>query len=245
MSFESLAPDYDRLRSGSGWQQITDRSLDVLAGATRLLDVGCGTGRFAVLAAERLGCRVWAIDPSEAMLAEARRRPGGGAVGWRSARAERLPFRAGWFDAVHLHLVVHHLGDRRAAIGEVDRVLCDGARLLLVTFAPEHFDGYHLTPYFPSIPAIERKRFPDPGVLAGELDVAGFREIERRTVVTSWDAPAAEVLERARARYISTLSELDPAEFEAGLNRLQREVSSGAGPIRQRAEWCLISARRG
>lgn len=244
MSFESLAADYDRLRSGGGWPEITERSLDALAGATRLLDVGCGTGRFAVLAADRLACRVWAIDPSPAMLAEARRRPGGDSVGWRSARAERLPFRAGWFDAVHLHLVVHLTDDRPAAWAEIARVLDREGRLALVTFELEHFDRFHLVPYFPSIPAIDRARFPDPGAIAGELAAAGFGQIERTPVTTVAHASGAEVLARVRGRYISTLAALDPDEYRRGLARLEADVAAGGGPYRQEHRWCLISARR-
>ena len=83
--------------------------------ATRLLDVGCGTGRFAVLAADRLGARVWGVDRSAEMLDEAKRRPGARGVGWRRAEAEQLPFRDGWFDGAHSHLVLHLVDDLPAA----------------------------------------------------------------------------------------------------------------------------------
>ena len=57
--FDALAPDYDRLRpAGEEWQELAERALAALEGTRRLLDVGCGTGRFAVLASERLGARV-------------------------------------------------------------------------------------------------------------------------------------------------------------------------------------------
>ena len=92
MSFDRLAPDYDRLRTAGGhWRELAELAIGELGQPARLLDVGCGTGRFAVLAADLTGARVWGVDPSAAMLGQARRRPGGRRVGWKQAGAENLP----------------------------------------------------------------------------------------------------------------------------------------------------------
>jgi len=160
--------------AGEGWQELAGRTLAALEGARRLLDVGCGTGRFAVLAAERLGGRVWGVDASDEMLHEARSRPGAERVGWRRADAAELPFKPGWFDAVHSHLVLHLVADRAAAVAEIARVLGPGGRVVVGTFAPEHFRAFFLNEYFPSIPAIDLCRFPDPDGLSAELTAAGF-----------------------------------------------------------------------
>ena len=55
-----------------------------------VVDVGCGTGVFAVRLA-RLGHRVCAIDPAVAMLSVARLRDGGDLVQWRHGIASQLP----------------------------------------------------------------------------------------------------------------------------------------------------------
>jgi len=70
MDFAALAGGYDELRpAGESWRELAEVELADLGPAARLLDVGCGTGRFAVFAAERLGARVWGVDPSPEMLA--------------------------------------------------------------------------------------------------------------------------------------------------------------------------------
>jgi SAM-dependent methyltransferase len=246
VEFDLLAPDYDRLRTGGGrWTELSELTLDGLSGCRRLLDVGCGTGRFAVLAATRLGARVWGVDPSEGMLEQARARPGGAAVGWRRASAERLPFRDGWFDAAHAHLVLHLVDHRPTALSEIARVLATGGRLAIVTFELDHFDRFFLNPYFPSIRAIDRARFPDPDLLVGELRDAGFANPMRRRVTVPVSATAADVVERVRGRYISTLHLLDPQEYRAGLVRLEADVAAGAAEFRYTLEWCLVTARRG
>jgi len=84
-----LAEIYDALES--------DRSdLDVYAaiadeiGARRVLDVGCGTGTFALLLAER-GLEVIGVDPAGASLSVARAKPGGERVRWIHGDATALP----------------------------------------------------------------------------------------------------------------------------------------------------------
>lgn len=74
-----------------------DRSdLDVYAaiadelGARRVLDVGCGTGTFALLLAER-GLEVTGVDPAGGSLDVARAKPGAERVRWLHGDATALP----------------------------------------------------------------------------------------------------------------------------------------------------------
>ena len=195
--------------------------LGSLRGA-RVLDVGCGTGALASALAERAHARVWGVEPSEGMLAVARARVPR-AAGLRHGRAERLPFRDGWFDAVVLSLVVHLL-ERPAALAEAARVLVPGGRIAIATFAPEHFDVYWLSPWFPRIAAVDRERFPTPAALGRELAAAGFGEL--RSARLSWRGALEreEALERIRGRHISTFDLLAEEELRAGLERAEREL---------------------
>lgn len=59
-------------------------------GARRVLDVGCGTGTFALLLAEQ-GLDVVGVDPAEASLAVARAKAGAGDVRWIHGDAATLP----------------------------------------------------------------------------------------------------------------------------------------------------------
>lgn len=244
--FDTVARDYDRLRTGGAqWRQLADQTLTALGSPRRLLDVGCGTGRFAVYASEQLGARVWAVDPSAQMLDQARARAGGERVGWRQASIERLPFKDGWFDAAHMHLVLHLLADRRAAIAQLARVTAAGARLAIVSFHLDHFETFYLNQYFPSIPAIDLARFPDPQAVAGELNAGGFAgaTIERISMPVSSHGP--DIVERVRGRYISTLALVPDDEYRDGLARLEQDVAGGRDAFEHQLEWALITATRG
>src|SRR5262245_48658209 len=59
-------------------------------GARRALDVGCGTGTFALMLAER-SVEVTGVDPAAASLAVARGKPGAERVRWILGDATTLP----------------------------------------------------------------------------------------------------------------------------------------------------------
>jgi SAM-dependent methyltransferase len=242
MDFSPMAARYDELRPA--WLERAELTLAEFEGCRRLLDVGCGTGRFAVLAAERLGARVWGVDPSTEMLARARARAGrrrGG--GWRQASAEQLPFKDGWFDAVHAHLVLHLVGSVPRAVAEMLRVLGEDGRIAIVSFRPEHFDRFHLAPYFPSLIEIDRARFPTPDEIAGQLHAGGLEDVRESVLHQRFELEPETVLARVRGRYISTLHLLDEDEYQAGLARLERDLAGRTDSIQAELIWSMTLGR--
>lgn len=203
-----------------------------------MLEVGCGTGRLAAALAER-GARVWGVDPSTDMLAQARA-AAGKRVGFKQGRAEALPFKDGWFERAVLRLVVH-LVDRERALPELARVVAPGGRAAIATFVPEHFEHYWLTAVFPQIAEIDRARFPEPATLAAELGDAGFDPVRARTLTQRVRLSRDDALERIRGRYISTLRLLDEETVAAGLVRAERELPE---EIESVLEWAIVSADR-
>jgi SAM-dependent methyltransferase len=110
-------PEYD--------EQILPLAAHWLAGARRVLDIGCGEGQISRLAAAA-GAEVVGVDPTWAQVHEARARAGGPA--YSRAGAAQLPFAAGSFDHVVACLVFEHIRDVDDAIVEVARVLEPGGR---------------------------------------------------------------------------------------------------------------------
>jgi SAM-dependent methyltransferase len=84
-----LADVYDPLDPDRGDLDAYAAIADEL-GARSVLDVGCGTGTFAVLLAAR-GIDVTGVDPAAASLAVARRKPGAERVRWLAGDATTLP----------------------------------------------------------------------------------------------------------------------------------------------------------
>lgn len=102
----------------------------------RLLDVGCGTGRHALELA-RAGARVTAVDFSEGMLAQARRKPGASRVRFvRHDLAERVPLPAGAFDVVLSCLVLEHIRRLDPFFAELARLCRRGGRVVVSAMHP-------------------------------------------------------------------------------------------------------------
>jgi SAM-dependent methyltransferase len=91
---------------------------------TAVLDVGTGPGTVAALAATR-GARVAAVDPEPSMVSTASRL----VPEVRLGALPELPFGDGEFDAVVANFVLNHVGEPRAAVGELARVTRPGGRV--------------------------------------------------------------------------------------------------------------------
>jgi ubiquinone/menaquinone biosynthesis C-methylase UbiE len=100
----------------------------------RVLDVACGTGIVARLAAERVGPdgAVEGLDPNAAMLAVAHREAARSAysIAWHEAAAEAIPLPDQRFDVVLCGMGLQFFSDRVAGLREMRRVLVTGGRLL-------------------------------------------------------------------------------------------------------------------
>jgi SAM-dependent methyltransferase len=110
-------------------EQILPLADGLLAGATRILDVGCGEGQLSRRAAATTGGWVVGVDLTANQLVAAVAR--GGGVRYGRAGAAALPFAAGSFDAVVICLTLEHLDPFEPAIHEVARVLAPNGRFLL------------------------------------------------------------------------------------------------------------------
>jgi SAM-dependent methyltransferase len=119
----------------------------------RVLDLGCGKGRFARALQDR-GAVVTGIDLSAAMLAEA------DGVARVRGSARSLPFASGGFDAVVAVEVFEHLAPETwaVAIAEVRRVLSPRGTLAIVDKNSASLDARR--PWLPSalVKAIDERR---------------------------------------------------------------------------------------
>jgi ubiquinone/menaquinone biosynthesis C-methylase UbiE len=237
--FAALARSYDELRptDDNWWRVVELVAREGELRGRRVLDVGCGTGRWAAALAERFGCEVTGVDVSPEMLEVARERVPHG-VDLRFAAAERLPFADGSFERVLMTLVVHHV-ERGPSFAEARRVLERHGKLVLLTFDPEHFAGYYLNRYFPSFLPIDTKRFVPASTLTKELRAAGLADVRVLPYRQSASIDRNAALAKIRGRHISTFQLISGDEYEAGLARAERELPER---VEYHYRWLIVRA---
>lgn len=106
-----------------------------------VVDVGCGTGTFAIaLAARRPDASAVGVDGDPDILAIARSKPGAEGVDWREGLAGELDLADGSADAVVMSLLLHHLepGAKRAALADARRVLRASGTLHVADWGRPH-----------------------------------------------------------------------------------------------------------
>jgi ubiquinone/menaquinone biosynthesis C-methylase UbiE len=108
----------------------------------RVLDVGCGTGTFAVAIKGWLpGAEVVGLDPDPKALVRSRRKAerAGVSIRFDQGFANALPYSDGCFDRVFSSLMFHHLPQdaKLATMREVRRVLKPSGSLHLLDFEQE------------------------------------------------------------------------------------------------------------
>jgi SAM-dependent methyltransferase len=234
--FARLAATYDELRPvDERWWEVFDAIVEAgdLRGR-RVLEIGCGTGQLAAALAERAVARVWGIEASEEMALRARERD----VNVKVARAERLPFKSGWFDRAVSRMSVH-LFDRPRAFSELRRVLADDGRAVIATFDPAWFEHHWLLPWFPAVTAIDERRFPSAEALEGELRAAGF-DVEVGRLEQEAEIARDDALAKIRGRAFSTFDLLPEDAYRAGLARAEAEFPER---VAYRPSWLILLAR--
>ena len=134
-----------------------------------------------------------------------------------------------------------HLVDRPRALAEVARILAPAGRLVIATEDPAHFDDVWFARWFPSVPELERRRFPDEATLRAELAAAGLADVADRAAL-----PGPHDLARAGARHHPLEGVLDvraaPAdEYAEGLARAEAEQFES---LDYRFHWLVASPGR-
>jgi demethylmenaquinone methyltransferase/2-methoxy-6-polyprenyl-1,4-benzoquinol methylase len=206
--FDTSAPHYDWITGamsfGTGrWYRGDALRRHGIKPGTRLLDVGSGTGVIAALAQSLVGPagKVVAVDPSEGMLAEARK---AGVTDTRVGRGEALPVGDAEFDMLTMGYALRHVEDLTTTFREYKRALVPGGRVLLLEITrPEGRVQYALVKFYlkhvvPAITRVVRRSaeaqklmryywdtieacVPPADILAA-LRAAGFTNVERHVL---------------------------------------------------------------
>ena len=140
--FETVAPKWDTMRQGFFSETVREKAFEAAGAVAGKLaaDIGAGSG-FVTEGLLRRGLRVIAVDRSEAMLEEMRRKFGDDvAVEYRLGEAESLPLADGSVDYAFANMYLHHVESPPVAIREMARIVKPGGRLVITDLDRHDFD---------------------------------------------------------------------------------------------------------
>jgi SAM-dependent methyltransferase len=182
VNYDQLAPTYDQRYTVGRFEGIATalRSLAQDVSAARILEVGCGTGRWL---AELLPVarEIYGIDLSPGMLQQARQRLE--SLTLICGHASYLPFPASVFDLIFCVNAFHHFPQPRDFISEARRLLRPGGALAIIGMDPHAGrDRWYLYDYFVGTDETDLRRFPSGGAVLDWMIAAGFARVDWRVV---------------------------------------------------------------
>jgi ubiquinone/menaquinone biosynthesis C-methylase UbiE len=189
-----------------------------------VLEVGCGSGAYALFIAESVGCTIVGLDINapgiqNASQLAARRELASRARFQQCDASQDLPFEDQTFDAVFSNDVLCHLGGRFNVLCEIFRVLKPGGRMLFSDALV--IGGLLSNEEIATRSSIGYYVYSPPGENERLLERAGFQNIR----VTDTTETASQIAKRWREAREKRNDELKTAEGGSNFEGLQRFLS--------------------
>ncbi len=229
----NIAAVYDSARGYS--PEMLQQWLDLFSayvpkdGVSRIVDLGCGTGRFSGPLSVHFEADVIGFDPSEKMLEEARKKTIQRGVVFKQGSGETLPVEDSSADMVFMSMVFHHLRDPRRTARECHRVLRAPGCVCLRNATVDAVETFAYLKFFPTVRSVIEEQLPTRDRVRSIFEEAGFHMLADRIVTQKNSADWASFAEKLSQRADSFLARISDDEFDAGIAAL-RDYARYADP---------------
>jgi len=237
----SIAENYQRHLVPTIFEPWADDLVDLAAPqlGERVLDVACGPGVVARLAARRAGAgQVTGLDINQGMVEVARSLSSDLAISWEEGNALQMHFPDEAFDLVLCQQGVQFFPDRAAGLQEMRRVLVPGGRMAVAVWGPIEQSpsfaalaaalGRHVSP---AAAAAARSPFSLPGIeeLRDLVEGAGLgnAEVHSRTKMLRFPQPAEFVAQYVWGSPVgAALGDSDPSVLQPVAREVAEALAS-------------------
>lgn len=227
-----MKPIYDEIGKSYSVTRSTDPKIAKqlyaeLEGATRIINIGAGTGSY-----EPAGVDLVAVEPSAKMIAQRRV----GAYRVEQASAEKLPFEDNSFSHAMTINSMHHWVNKPLAFSEINRVATE--KFVAITWDPESEPFWLTRDYFTEIYEMDKVIFPSMVEIKDYFDDVKVRPLEIPAdcqdglFAAFWKRPDAYLNEQVRA---STSPFSKVTNLEEVLQTLKADLASGAWADKNKA----------
>jgi SAM-dependent methyltransferase len=210
-----------------------------------ILDIACGTG--SQLMANRAivpYARLIGVDRSLGMLRQAQSKSRD--IVWVQADAGTLPFQHESFDFITCQFAFHHVPNKAEMLRGVFQVLRPGGRFVMRNLCPQKHPDWIYYDYFPEALRIDLEDFwPIENTLT-TMEAIGLVGVTAELEHLHFEQDLRVWLNTVRQRDInSQLMAISDRAYEAGLRRLERELSDADRPITRADHLCLVTIHGG
>ncbi|MFH1635925.1 MAG: class I SAM-dependent methyltransferase [Chloroflexota bacterium] len=228
VDYNRIAPTYDRRYAANRLDGVERALLDLIqeCGAQRVLEVGCGTGRW-LTGIESAARDVYGLDLSTGMLRQARSQSARSYL--TCGRGGRLPFRNQSFALVFCVNALHHFDQPQSFISEARRLLRPGGTLAILGQVPQdRRNRWFVYDYFDGTFETDLSRFQTWGTVTDWMILAGFEQIQWQPVQRiSNHKYGREVLNDPflQKDAVSQLALLSDQAYAEGMQRIEADLS--------------------
>ena len=220
-----IAAVYD---SGRGYDpEILQQWLKLLSdhvpkdGISRIIDLGCGTGRFTEPLSVHFEAEVVGIDPSEKMLEQARRKNSGSPVRFKQVSGGKLPIETYSADMVFMSMVFHHLPDPEHTMRECHRILRDGGYVCIRDSTLDVAETFPYMRFFREIRPIVEEQLISRVQMKRIIEDAGFKTVTHKAVTHQMAPDWRSFADKMALRADSFVARLPDDDFETGMTVLR------------------------
>jgi ubiquinone/menaquinone biosynthesis C-methylase UbiE len=233
--YDKIGIDYNLTRKADNY--LTEKLYSLLYPDKNgiYLDIGCGTGNYAIELQKR-GLNFIGIDPSTEMLLKAKKNNVN--INWRIGTAENTDLERESIDGIIAVLTIHHWSDLNIGFAELNRVLKNKGRIVIFTSTPTQMKGYWLNHYFPKMVNDSIIQMPSFEMVKSAMDRTGLEmtgtekyfvkpNLQDYFLYCGKERPELYLKEEVR-KGISSFSTLsNQQEVEIGLLKLRADIDNG------------------
>ena len=243
--FSRIASEYDKGRRGEDlemWGNET-RRLANLEEEDLVLDLGCGTGLYAVAIGRESDALMCGMDPAVGMLRQAREKSRD--VHWFNGIGEWTPIRDGLLDCIFSSQVWHHIQDKQGTADECGRALKVNGTVVIRTIGHRQLHEKVVFKYFPEIMQNQLDVYPSDEDFTAYFKNAGFSDVEFHEFSEERYQTVEEFIEIDTKKLWSMFRPITDEGLRKGVEDLRRYYDeSGGAPVRNDEMITLVVPRK-
>ena len=226
IDYDNVSKVYDSVRGID--EEVLQELLEKtnLSVCSKVLDLGCGTGNYAMAFSRNTDAEIHGVDPSKGMLDKAESKASD--VKFSVGTASDIPYDDITFDLVYMTDVIHHIPDIDEMFEEINRISAKGARICICTQSHRQIEKRYMSEFFPDTAIADKKRYPSIYKIIRSAESAGLDYISTQIVLEDREVALDEAFRGLlKEKGYSMLHQISEDAYRSGLESFDQLLLNG------------------